>query len=76
MHYVPRDEMAVHYRDYLDRWREAGHPKPPLINYWILVYVDETDDKAWEIAGPSWVYTYQRSLRSTTSSSRAFVAAS
>jgi alkanesulfonate monooxygenase SsuD/methylene tetrahydromethanopterin reductase-like flavin-dependent oxidoreductase (luciferase family) len=58
VHYVPRDEMAVQYREYLDQWRAAGHPKPPLINYWILVYVDETDDKAWEVAGPSWVHTY------------------
>ena len=59
VHYVPRAEMAELYRTYLDRWREVGHPTRPLINYWILVYVDETDDRAWEIAGPSWVYTYQ-----------------
>lgn len=58
VHYVPRDEMAEYYRPYLQRWKDAGHPTPPLINYWILVYVDETDDKAWEIAGPSWVHTY------------------
>ena len=58
VHYVPRDEMAVYYREYLDHWRAAGHPRSPNINYWILVYVDETDDKAWEVAGPSWVYTY------------------
>jgi alkanesulfonate monooxygenase SsuD/methylene tetrahydromethanopterin reductase-like flavin-dependent oxidoreductase (luciferase family) len=58
VHYVPRDEMAEYYRPYVQRWKEVGHPTRPLINYWILVYVDETDDKAWEIAGPSWVHTY------------------
>lgn len=62
-HYVPRDEMAEVYRPYLDRWRAAGHPRPPRINYWILVYVDETDDRAWEIAGPSWVFTYNEIAR-------------
>src|SRR5713226_2854867 len=58
VHYIPRDEIAPLYRDYVERWRQAGHPRSPNINYWILVYVDETDDRAWEIAGPSWVYTY------------------
>ncbi len=58
VHYVLREEMAPLYRDYLDTWRAAGHPVKPEINYWILVYVDETDDRAWEIAGPSWVQTY------------------
>jgi alkanesulfonate monooxygenase SsuD/methylene tetrahydromethanopterin reductase-like flavin-dependent oxidoreductase (luciferase family) len=59
VHYVPREEMAALYREaYLEPWRKAGHARPPDINYWILVYVDETDDKAWEVAGPSWVYTY------------------
>lgn len=59
VHYVPRAEMAELYREYLNRWRDVGHARRPLINYWILVYVDETDDKAWAIAGPSWVYTYK-----------------
>lgn len=58
VHYVPRDEMAAVYSEYLQRWRAAGHAQPPNINYWTLVYVDETDDRAWEIAGPSWAYTY------------------
>jgi len=58
VHYVPRDEMALLYRKYLDRWQRAGHAEKPNINYWILVYVDETDDKAWEVAGPSWVQVY------------------
>jgi alkanesulfonate monooxygenase SsuD/methylene tetrahydromethanopterin reductase-like flavin-dependent oxidoreductase (luciferase family) len=63
LHYVPRDEMAELYRAYLERWQAAGHPQKPNINYWILVYVDETDDRAWEIAGPSWVQTYTETAR-------------
>jgi alkanesulfonate monooxygenase SsuD/methylene tetrahydromethanopterin reductase-like flavin-dependent oxidoreductase (luciferase family) len=58
VHYVPRDEMAEFYREYLNAWVATGHPRKAPINYWILVYVDETDDKAWEIAGPSWIQTY------------------
>lgn len=58
VHYVPRDEMAVLYREYIRLWGEAGHAQKPHVNYWTLVYVDETDDRAWEVAGPSWVQTY------------------
>ncbi len=60
VHYVPRTEMAELYQEYLDHWLEVRPGSKPLINYWILVYVDETDDKAWEVAGPSWVYTYEK----------------
>jgi alkanesulfonate monooxygenase SsuD/methylene tetrahydromethanopterin reductase-like flavin-dependent oxidoreductase (luciferase family) len=60
VHYVHRAEMAELYREYINRWRAVGHPYQPDINYWILVYVDETDDKAWEVAGPSWVHTYTK----------------
>jgi alkanesulfonate monooxygenase SsuD/methylene tetrahydromethanopterin reductase-like flavin-dependent oxidoreductase (luciferase family) len=58
VHYLPRPDAAPVYRTYVDQWRAAGHPGKPDINYWILVYVDETDDKAWEVAGPSWVHVY------------------
>jgi alkanesulfonate monooxygenase SsuD/methylene tetrahydromethanopterin reductase-like flavin-dependent oxidoreductase (luciferase family) len=58
VHYVPRDEMAELYRPYLQRWQRAGHAEKANVNYWILVYVDETDDKAWEVAGPSWMQVY------------------
>ena len=58
VHYVPRDEMADYYRPYIENWNAAGHKKKAPINYWILVYVDETDDKAWEVAGPSWCQVY------------------
>jgi alkanesulfonate monooxygenase SsuD/methylene tetrahydromethanopterin reductase-like flavin-dependent oxidoreductase (luciferase family) len=50
--------MAEYYRPYIDNWNAAGHKKKAPINYWILVYVDETDDKAWEVAGPSWCQVY------------------
>jgi alkanesulfonate monooxygenase SsuD/methylene tetrahydromethanopterin reductase-like flavin-dependent oxidoreductase (luciferase family) len=63
VHYSPRAEMAPVYAEYVRRWRAAGHVQLPNINYWILVYVDETDDRAWEIAGPSWVYTYTELAR-------------
>ncbi|MEA2638787.1 MAG: hypothetical protein QOF51_181 [Chloroflexota bacterium] len=58
VHYMPRAEMAELYRPYIQHWREVGHPRKPDINYWILVYVDDTDDRAWEVAGPSWVQAY------------------
>jgi alkanesulfonate monooxygenase SsuD/methylene tetrahydromethanopterin reductase-like flavin-dependent oxidoreductase (luciferase family) len=58
VHYLPRAEMAVLYREYIRAWKAAGHPTSPHVNYWTLVYVDESDDKAWEVAGPSWVQTY------------------
>jgi alkanesulfonate monooxygenase SsuD/methylene tetrahydromethanopterin reductase-like flavin-dependent oxidoreductase (luciferase family) len=56
--YLPREDAAPVYRDYLRQWQAAGHAHKPSINYWTLVYVDETDEKAWEIGGPSWVHTF------------------
>ncbi|HEY7066597.1 MAG TPA: LLM class flavin-dependent oxidoreductase [Chloroflexota bacterium] len=58
VHYLPRQDAAPVYRQYINEWRAAGHPEKPNVNYWILAYVDETDDKAWEVAGPSWVQVY------------------
>jgi alkanesulfonate monooxygenase SsuD/methylene tetrahydromethanopterin reductase-like flavin-dependent oxidoreductase (luciferase family) len=43
---VPRQEVGPRYREYLRLWREAGHQGKPNIGYWVLVYVDETDEKA------------------------------
>jgi alkanesulfonate monooxygenase SsuD/methylene tetrahydromethanopterin reductase-like flavin-dependent oxidoreductase (luciferase family) len=43
---VLRHEVAQRYREYLRLWREAGHEGKPNIGYWVLVYVDETNDKA------------------------------
>ncbi len=35
------------------------------MNHWTLVYVDETDDRAWEIAGPSWIHVYEENQPTT-----------
>jgi alkanesulfonate monooxygenase SsuD/methylene tetrahydromethanopterin reductase-like flavin-dependent oxidoreductase (luciferase family) len=43
---VPRHEVAPRYREYLRLWNEAGHKEKPNIGYWVLVHVDDTDDKA------------------------------
>ena len=43
---VPRNEVAPRYREYLRLWNQAGHKQKPNIGYWVLVYVDETDEKA------------------------------
>jgi alkanesulfonate monooxygenase SsuD/methylene tetrahydromethanopterin reductase-like flavin-dependent oxidoreductase (luciferase family) len=43
---VPRNEVAPRYREYLRLWHEAGHKEKPNIGYWVLVYIDETDEKA------------------------------
>jgi alkanesulfonate monooxygenase SsuD/methylene tetrahydromethanopterin reductase-like flavin-dependent oxidoreductase (luciferase family) len=56
--YHAREDAAPVYREYVGQWRAAGHAQEPKVNYWTLVYVDETDEKAWEIAGPSWVYSF------------------
>ena len=49
---VPRNEVASRYREYLRLWNEARHPGKPNIGYWVLVYVDETDEKAVAKAKP------------------------
>jgi alkanesulfonate monooxygenase SsuD/methylene tetrahydromethanopterin reductase-like flavin-dependent oxidoreductase (luciferase family) len=43
---VPRNEVAPRYEQYLRLWKRAGHKEKPNIGYWVLVYVDETDEKA------------------------------
>lgn len=50
--FVPREDVAPRYREYLRLWQEARHPLKPNIGYWILVYVDETDAKAIAKAKP------------------------
>jgi len=49
---VQRSEVASRYREYLRLWKEAGHKQKPNIGYWVLVYVDETDEKAVAKAKP------------------------
>jgi alkanesulfonate monooxygenase SsuD/methylene tetrahydromethanopterin reductase-like flavin-dependent oxidoreductase (luciferase family) len=50
--FVPREEGAPRYREYLRRWAAAGHARPPRIGYWALVYVDDTDERAVARATP------------------------
>ncbi len=50
--FMPRQEVAPRYREYLTRWAAAGHAPKPNIGYWVLVYVDETDEAAIEKATP------------------------
>ncbi|HSF58174.1 MAG TPA: LLM class flavin-dependent oxidoreductase [Candidatus Binatia bacterium] len=57
---VPRQEVAPRYRDYLRLWREAGHQGKPNIGYWVLVYVDETDQKAVAKAKSYFSYCFTR----------------
>lgn len=46
----PRAEAAPRYRQFLADWRKAGWPRKPNIAYCTVVYVDETDEKALEVA--------------------------
>ncbi|HXV48630.1 MAG TPA: LLM class flavin-dependent oxidoreductase [Candidatus Binatia bacterium] len=55
---VPRVEVAPRYREYLRLWNEARHPGKPNIGYWVLVYVDETDEKAITKARPLFEYCF------------------
>ena len=49
---MPRREVAPRYRDFLERWNQAGHSKRPRMAFWSLIYVDETDEMALEKALP------------------------
>src|SRR5258708_36574047 len=46
----PRAEATPRYRKFLADWRKAGHAQTPNIGYSTVVYVDETDEKALEVA--------------------------
>ncbi len=46
----PRADAAPRYRKFLSDWQAAGWPRKPNIAYSTVVYVDETDDKARDIA--------------------------
>jgi alkanesulfonate monooxygenase SsuD/methylene tetrahydromethanopterin reductase-like flavin-dependent oxidoreductase (luciferase family) len=46
----PRKEAAPRYHKYIADWTEAGWPRKPKIAYCTVVYVDETDEKAQEVA--------------------------
>ena len=46
----PRADAAPRYRKFLADWAGAGHRHPPKIAYCTVVYVDESDQKALDIA--------------------------
>ena len=58
--FMPRNDVAPRYREYLRRWQQAGHTTKPNIGYWTLVYVDETDDKAVATATPHIVHAFSQ----------------
>jgi len=57
---VPRHEVAPRYREYLTLWNQAGHAGKPNIGYWVLVYVDETDEKAVAKAKPYFTHCFTK----------------
>ena len=46
----PRAEAAPRYRVFLENWKKAGWPRKPNIAYCTIVYVDESNDKALDVA--------------------------
>ena len=46
----PREEAAPKYRVFLDQWAKQGWPQKPNLAYCTVVYVDETDEKAFDKA--------------------------
>jgi len=58
--FMPRTDVAPRYREYLAQWRAAGHAGKPNIAYWVLVYVDETDELALERARPHIVHAFSQ----------------
>ncbi len=58
--FLPREETAPRYRQYLTLWQQAGHLGKPNIGYWTLVYVDETDEKAQSRAAPNIVHAFTK----------------
>ena len=55
----PRADAAPRYRVFLDAWRKAGHARKPNIAYCTLIYVDESDDKAIEVAAQRAARAYE-----------------
>jgi alkanesulfonate monooxygenase SsuD/methylene tetrahydromethanopterin reductase-like flavin-dependent oxidoreductase (luciferase family) len=46
----PRAAATPRYVKFLDDWNKAGWPRKPNIAYCTIVYVDETDEKALDVA--------------------------
>ena len=47
---VPRVDAGPRYRKFLEDWNKEGHGRKPNIGYSTVVYVDETDQKALDVA--------------------------
>src|SRR5581483_6413038 len=58
--FMPKDEVAPRYREYVRLWREAGHAETPNVSYWTLVYVDETDEAALAHAQPHFEHAFTK----------------
>lgn len=56
--FVSRQTAVQRYSAYLKRWRAAGHAGDPRIAYWTLIYVDETDELAYEKASKHVLHTW------------------
>jgi len=46
----PRADAAPRYRTFIEQWKAAGWKRKPNIAYSTVVYVDETDKKALDVA--------------------------
>ncbi len=46
----PRKDAAPRYVKFIEDWGKAGHPKKPNIAYCTIVHVDDTDEKAIDVA--------------------------
>jgi alkanesulfonate monooxygenase SsuD/methylene tetrahydromethanopterin reductase-like flavin-dependent oxidoreductase (luciferase family) len=55
----PRADAAPRYRKFLADWATAGWPQPPKIAYCTVVYVDDTDEKALNIAQGRAAHAYE-----------------
>lgn len=55
----PREEAAPRYRKFIEDWNRAGWQRKPNIAYSVPIYVDETDDKALDIAADRAARAYE-----------------
>lgn len=55
----PREEAAPRYRKFIADWQAAGWRRKPKIAYSVPVYVDESDDKALDIAADRAARAYE-----------------
>lgn len=58
--FLPRQDVAPRYREYVNLWQRAGHPGKPNTSYWALAYVDETDEAAMDHARPHFKHAFTK----------------